>query len=258
MATRIELPVPRESSTDPQNEDNTSGPPEGEGNGCGQRGQRGLVALAEVAVEIVNPGAIGVDRFGSRGQAGGVGTAISPTEPTWLNEENAGQGGGEDGGDNGGDNGGEETKKKVPVSCGNKNNRTIEPRNCQYQRSALLQNDGSDSGLSQLERFLAEKELELTIESVARVGAGASASAGAGADRKLSLQPRNTQYQPNRVHETEGMLDELEKLLAEKARVRAGLTNGPLQPRTLQYEENTLLETKDDQVIRSYVMLLIL
>ena len=129
---------------------------------------------------------------------------------------------------------------------------SIQPRIAQYERNGLLQTRPKDrvGGLTELERFLAEKEHELGEPPFA---SPAPAPTG-------KLEPRKSQYQPNHVLETEGMLCELELLLEEKrAQQRAAAdaedigsatsTRGVmLMPRTLQYEENTLLETKDDQV----------
>ena len=126
-------------------------------------------------------------------------------------------------------------------------NAAIVPRSCQYQRNSLLQTEaGHEGALSPLQRFLAEKELEMSLAEAAANGT-ARPSDDVITTTTSVLQPRSTQYQPNRLHETQGMLGELEKLLEEKTALKR-IAEAPLQPRTAQYEENTLLETKDDQV----------
>ena len=175
-------------------------------------------------------------------------------------------------------------------AVGSMNRLTILPRTSQYEKHALMQTR-QDSGMSELEEFLQEKEHELMTRddnmSMAScrqqlrantLDDGKMCADGGAASRRQQLQPRGAQCEKSPLLvKNESGLSELEIYLLEKdaeaskkssLKTRSASCEAPrsasceaprsasseatvarrqrLEPRLSQYEESSLLETRDE------------
>ena len=177
-------------------------------------------------------------------------------------------------------------------AVGSMNRLTILPRTSQYEKHALMQTR-QDSGMSELEEFLQEKEHELMMrdDNVTTASRHQQLRAntlddrkmcadGGAASRRQQLQPRGAQCEKSPLLvKNESGLSELEIYLLEKdaeaskkssLKTRSASCEAPrsasceatvarqasseatvarrqrLEPRSSQYEESSLLETRDE------------
>ena len=171
------------------------------------------------------------------------------------------------------------TSATAPPAVESTNRLTIQPRTSQYEKHALMQTR-QDSGMSELEEFLHEKEEQLQGRDNNRLSAdvntasrrqqprantlddGKLCGGGGTASRRQQLQPRGAQCEKSALLvKNESGLSDLEIYLLEKdaeASKKSSLKTRSvsceatmarrqrLEPRSSQYEENSLLENRDE------------